>query len=46
MNNVWHIIRLAFAVCFGVAAAVCVFVNPGLVVPLGIVSIAFSQMPE
>ncbi len=46
MNQVWHFVKLAVSVIAGVAAAVCLFVNPGLVVPLGVVSIAFSQMPE
>lgn len=46
MNQVFHIIKLAIAVCAGVAATVCLFVAPALVVPLAAVSIAWSLMPE
>lgn len=46
MGQVFHFIKLAVAVIAGVAAAVCLFVNMTYVVPLGIVSLAFSQMPE
>lgn len=46
MGQVFHFIKLAVAVIAGVAAAVCVFVAQPLVVPLGIVSLAFSEMPE
>jgi hypothetical protein len=46
MNQVWHFLKLAVSVVAGVAAAVCLFVAPGLVVPLAAVSIAFSLMPE
>ena len=46
MNQVFHFIKLAIAVICGVAAAVCLFVNQGLVVPLAVTSIAFSVMPE
>jgi len=46
MSQVFHFVKLAIAVIGGVAAAVCVFVQPGLVVPLSAVSIAFSLMPE
>lgn len=46
MSSVFHFIKLAVAVVTGVAAAVCVFVAQPLVVPLGVVSIAFSVMPE
>jgi len=46
MGTVFHFIKLACAVIFGVAGAVCLFVNPSLVVPLGVMSIAFSVMPE
>lgn len=46
MGQVFHFIKIAVAVIAGVAAAVCLFVAMGLVVPLAAVSIAFSQMPE
>jgi len=46
MSQVFHFIKIAVAVIAGVAAAVCLFVQPGLVTPLGVVSLAFSQMPE
>jgi hypothetical protein len=46
MSQVFHFIKLAIAVIAGVAAAVCVFVAQPLAVPLGVVSIAFSVMPE
>lgn len=46
MNQVWHFLKLAVSVIAGVAAAVCLFVAMPYVVPLGIVSLAFSQMPE
>jgi len=46
MNQVFHFIKIAVAVICGVAAAVCLFVNLGLVIPLAVTSIAFSQMPE
>jgi len=46
MGTVFHFIKLAVAVIAGVAAAVCVFVNGSLVIPLAVVSIAFSVMPE
>lgn len=46
MNQVFHFIKLAVAVITGVAAAVCLFVAPQLVVPLGVVSVAWSLMPE
>lgn len=46
MGQVFHFIKLAVAVIAGVAAAVCLFVNMAYVMPLGIVSLAFSQMPE
>jgi len=46
MNQVFHFLKLAVAVIFGVAAAVCVFVNQPLVLPLAATSIAFSVMPE
>ena len=46
MGTVFHFIKLAIAVIAGVAAAVCLFVAQGLVVPLAVLSIAFSVMPE
>ena len=46
MAQAIHVIKLVVAVTFGVAAAVCVFVAMPYVVPCGIVSLAFSQMPE
>jgi hypothetical protein len=46
MSQVFHFVKLAVAVIAGVAAAVCLFVQPALVIPLGVVSIAFSVMPE
>ena len=46
MNQVFHFIKLAVAVICGVAAAVCLFVAQGLVLPLAATSIAFSVMPE
>lgn len=46
MNQVFHFIKLAIALVAGVAAAVCLFVSPALVVPLAAVSIAWSLMPE
>lgn len=46
MTSVFHFIKLAIAVISGVAAPVCLFVAPGLVVPLSAVSIAWSLMPE
>jgi len=46
MGQVFHFIKIAVAVVAGVAAAVCIFVNGGLVIPLSAVSIAFSLMPE
>lgn len=46
MTQVFHFIKLAVAVIAGVAAAVCLFVAPTLVVPLAAVSIAWSLMPE
>lgn len=46
MNQVFHFIKLAVSVIAGVAAAVCLFVAPGLVVPLAAVSVAWSLMPE
>lgn len=46
MGQVFHFVKLAVAVIAGVAAAVCLFVAPNLVIPLGVVSIAFSLMPE
>lgn len=46
MNQVFHFIKLAVAVCTGVAAAVCLFVNMALVLPLAATSVAWSLMPE
>lgn len=46
MNQVFHFIKLGIAVVAGIAAAVCLFVAPNLVVPLGVVSLAWSMMPE
>jgi len=46
MGTVFHFIKLAVAVIAGVAAAVCLFVAPALVISLSAVSIAFSLMPE
>jgi hypothetical protein len=46
MSSVFHFIKLAIAAIAGVASAVCLFVAQGLVVPLAVVSIAFSVMPE
>ena len=46
MGQVFHFIKLAISVCAGVAAVVCLFVAMPYVLPLGVVSIAFSQMPE
>lgn len=46
MTQVFHIIKLAVAVIAGVAAAVCLFVNMSLVLPLAAVSVAWSLMPE
>lgn len=46
MTSVFHFIKLAVAVCAGVAAVVCLFVAQPLVLPLSAVSIAFSVMPE
>lgn len=46
MNNVFHLIKVAISVVAGVAATVCLFVAPALVIPLSAVSIAFSLMPE
>lgn len=46
MTQVFHFIKLAVAVIAAVASAVCLFVAPGLVVPLAAVSIAWSLMPE
>lgn len=46
MNQVFHFIKLAVAVIAGVASAVCLFVQPNLVLPLAAVSVAWSLMPE
>lgn len=46
MSQVWHFIRVAVCVVAGVAAAVCLFVAMPYVVPLGVVSLSFSKMPE
>lgn len=46
MTQVWHFIKLAVSVIAGFASAVCLFVNPALVIPLAAISIAFSLMPE
>lgn len=46
MSQVFHFVKLAIAVCTGVAAVVCLFVATLYVVPLAAVSIAFSLMPE
>lgn len=46
MNQVFHFIKIAIAVCAGVAGVVCLFVAPNLVVPLGVTSLAWSMMPE
>ncbi len=46
MNQVFHFIKLAVAVMTGVAAFVCLFVALPYTIPLGVVSLAFSQMPE
>lgn len=46
MNQVFHFIKLAVSVMAGVAALVCLFVALPYVIPLGVVSLAFSQMPE
>lgn len=46
MSQVFHFIKIAVAVIAGVAAAVCLFVAPQLVVPLGVTSLAWSMMPE
>jgi len=46
MGSVFHFVKLAVSVIAGVAAAVCLFVQPNLVIPLSAVSIAFSLMPE
>lgn len=46
MGSVFHFIKIAVAVCAGVAAVVCLFVAMPYVVPLSAVSIAFSLMPE
>lgn len=46
MNQVFHFVKLAVSVIAGVAAVVCLFVAMPYVVPLGIVSLAWSMMPE
>lgn len=46
MGQVFHFIKIAVSVIAGVAAAVCLFVAMPYVIPLGVVSLAFSQMPE
>lgn len=46
MQSTFHIIKVAVAVIAGVAAAVCIFFAMPYAVPLGVVSLAFSQMPE
>ena len=46
MGSVFHFVKLAVSVIAGIAAAVCLFVASGLVIPLAAVSIAFSLMPE
>ena len=46
MSQVLHFVKLAVSVIAGVASAVCLFVNQSLVIPLAVVSIAFSTMPE
>ena len=46
MGSVWHFIKLAASVVCGFAALVCLFVNMPYAIPLGVVSLAFSLMPE
>lgn len=46
MNSVFHFVKLAVSVIAGVAACVCLFVAMQYVIPLGVVSLAFSTMPE
>lgn len=46
MSSVFHFIRLAAAVIFGITAAVCIFVALPLALPCAATSIAFSLMPE
>jgi len=46
MGSVFHFIKIACAVIFGVAGAVCLFVALPYCTPLFLGSIAFSLMPE
>lgn len=46
MSQVWHFIKLAGAVIFGFAAGVAIVIALPYAIPLGVVSLAFSHMPE
>lgn len=47
-NDVWRVIKTVVAVGCAVAALVCIVLPVGmnLVIPLGVTSIAFSQLPS
>lgn len=46
MNQVFHIIKIAAAVICIVAATVCLFVAPNLVLPLAVTGIGWAHIPE
>lgn len=46
MSQVFHFIKLAIALVAGSAAVVCLFVALPYAIPLGVVSLAWSHMPE
>lgn len=46
MSQVFHFVKLALALVFGVAGSVCLFVAQPLALPLFVGSICWSVMPE
>lgn len=46
MNQVFHFMKIALAVIFGVCGSVALWLQPALALPLFAGSIAWSVMPE
>ncbi len=46
MSDAFRIVKIIFAVGLCVAATVCLYANPGLVVPFGLTSLAWSMLPQ
>lgn len=46
MNQVWHFLKLAVCLVYGVIAAVAFFIAMPYALPAAGVSVAFALMPE